>query len=84
MLMGGAITDDIDSYGRNHEMLHSLTSTANHDNDDVEGFGYRWDNDTFYTSAGLIGTAANNFGGIAGGAAGTVSFKLLLGLFESV
>ena len=81
MLMGGAICDDIDSYGRNHEMLHILTSKANRDNDDVEGFGYRWDNDTFCTYAGFIGTDANNFGGIAGRAARTVLFKPLFGLF---
>ena len=43
-----AIVDDVDSYNRVHEMLHILTSKANRDNDDIEGFGERWDSDEFW------------------------------------
>ena len=46
-LVGGAIADDVDYYNRVHEMLHILTSKANRDNDDIEGFGERWDSDEF-------------------------------------
>ena len=52
-LVGGAIVDDVDYYNRVHEMLHTLTSEANRDNDEVEGFGSRWDND----ESGASGTA---------------------------
>ena len=47
-MMGGSIIDDISSYNRTHEMMSILTSKANRDNDDVSGFGRRWDNDTYY------------------------------------
>ena len=53
-LVGGAIIDDVDYYNRIHEMLHILTSEANRDNDNVEGFIQRWDEDGIY----------NNWGGI--------------------
>ena len=46
-LVGGAIVDDVDCYNRVHEMLHILTSEANRDGDEFEGFGSRWDNDEF-------------------------------------
>ena len=44
----GAICDDISSYNRTHEMMSILTSRANRDNDDVEGFGRRWDSQNYY------------------------------------
>jgi hypothetical protein len=47
-LVGGAILDDVDYYNRVHEMLHILTSRNNRDNDDIEGFGNRWDSDYIY------------------------------------
>jgi hypothetical protein len=31
-----------------HQMFHVLTSEANRNNDDVEGFGFRWDDATRY------------------------------------
>ena len=34
----GAICDDISAYNRTHEMMSILTSRANRNNDDVEGF----------------------------------------------
>ena len=42
-LIGGALVDDIDAYNRVHEQMHILSTNNNRDNDDTEGFGYRWD-----------------------------------------
>ena len=74
-LVGGAIVDDIDYYNRVHEMLHILTSKNNKDNDDVEGFGQRWDNEKFYRETELLD-------GIAKDKSRPVSFKPLFGLFN--
>ena len=77
-LVGGAIVDDVDFYNRVHEMLHICTSKLNRDNDDIEGFGSRWDSDTNY----LNGTPTTaSMPGIAGAAYRPVCFKPLLGLF---
>ena len=40
---GGCLIDDIDYYNRALEMMHVLSSNANRENDDTEGFSYRWD-----------------------------------------
>jgi hypothetical protein len=79
-LVGGAILDDVDYYNRVHEMLHILTSKNNRDNDEIEGFGNRWDSDTLYNkwTNALVG-------GIKGGSTGnarTVSFKPLFGILN--
>ena len=76
-LVGGSIVDDCDYYNRVHEMLHILTSRTNRDNDDIEGFGYRWDSDENYSTVDQT-----TYPGIAGGSAKTVSFKPLCGLFN--
>ena len=47
-MVGGAVIDDVDYYNRVHEMMHVLTSKANRDNDDIEGFNTRWDADDWY------------------------------------
>ena len=46
-MVGGTLIDDIDYYNRVHEMMHILTSKANRDNDDIEGFDVRWDSDQY-------------------------------------
>ena len=59
-MVGGAIIDDVDYYNRVHEMLHILTSSNNRDNDDIEGFGNRWDDEVRYgdyTEAKMTGIA---------------------------
>ena len=61
-LVGGAIIDDVDYYNKVHEMMHILTSRNNRDNDDVEGFGTRWDADGVYGS-----WTTTTLGGIPGG-----------------
>jgi hypothetical protein len=52
----GTLAEDIDYYNRTHEMFHILTSRTNRDNDDIEGFGFRWDSLLKYP---------DNFGGAA-------------------
>ncbi len=74
-LCGGEIIDDIDYYNRVHEMLHICTSNANRENDDIEGFGWRWDSRDTHASG--IGDAA---AGIASGSRACASFKPLSGL----
>ena len=76
-LVSGAIVDDIDYYNRVHEMLHILTSKNNRENDDVEGFGLRWDDENY----GLW-NAADTTVEIPGGTNKTVTFKPLFGLLN--
>ena len=92
----GAVVEDISAYNRTHEMMSILTSKVNRDNDDVSGFGMRWDSETYYPSysggsfcgAGQynIGTqtAATklDYGGIAPGKSKSVSFKPLCGILS--
>ena len=73
-LVGGAIIDDVDYYNRVHEMMHVLTSKANRDNDDIEGFNTRWDADTWY------GGDYTNYNGLAPSTKKRISFKPLLGI----
>ena len=42
-LIGCALVDVVDYYNRVREMMHTLSTNNNRDNDDVEGFGYRWE-----------------------------------------
>ena len=78
----GAIVDDIDSYHRTHEMMHILTSTPNRSEDDVEGWGYRWDDYTSYPSAGFVSSGQSGMLGIPKSGSKTVTFKPLCGLFN--
>ena len=62
-LIGGSLIGDIDYYNRVHEMIHVLTSNSNRENDDVEGFGYRWDSRSDYggwSTARVGGIPSNN------------------------
>ena len=81
-LVGGAIVDDVDFYNRVHEMLHILSSKNNRDNDDIEGFGYRWDSDYNYSQYDTAAHARAALTGIAANSYRTVSFKPLIGLFS--
>ena len=77
-LVGGAIVDDIDYYNRVHEMLHILTSKANRDNDSIEGFGARWDDDEHYKTKWTADYGAR----VEPSSARAVSFKPLFGLLN--
>ena len=81
-LVGGAIVDDIDYYNRVHEMLHILTSEQNRNNDDIEGFGYRWDSATAWGGVDQTKITSGNYLGIAGGSSNTDTFKPLSGFFN--
>jgi hypothetical protein len=76
-LVGGAIVDDIDYYARIHEMQHILTSTNNRDNDSLEGFGARWDDDNTYGAWN-----ANKLQAMGPGGSRAVTFKPLCGLLN--
>jgi hypothetical protein len=58
-------------------MLHILTSKNNRENDDIEGFGYRWDDDYNYNKWDVVQGAV-----IPGGSSRTVSFKPLFGILN--
>ena len=77
-LVGGAIVDDVDYYNRVHEMLHILTSKANRDNDSIEGFGGRWDDDENYTTKWTADYTAR----VEPNSSRAVSFKPLFGLLN--
>ena len=76
-LVGGAIVDDVDYYNRVHEMLHILTSKANRDNDSIEGFGARWDDDDHWNRWN-----ANYGAKVEPGKSRAVTFKPLFGLLN--
>ena len=78
-MVGGATVDDIDFYNRVQQMLHILSSKENRNNDEVEGFGPRWDHDNLYGGWTADGTA-QILGGINNSK--TVSFKPLSGLLN--
>ena len=86
----GAICDDISSYNRTHEMMSILTSKANRDNDDVSGFGRRWDNSLFYPDLyhqfmggnSTVAPYQAEYGGIGPGTSQTVSFKPMIGVLN--
>jgi hypothetical protein len=77
-LVGGAIVDDIDYYNRVHEMLHVLTSKLNRDNDSIEGFGARWDDDATWNKTWTAEYGAT----VAPSKSRAVSFKPLFGLLN--
>ena len=70
-------------------MMSILTSKANRENDDVSGFGRRWDSGNFYPEmyhkfigANADGTGQLDYGGIGPGASQTVSFKPMIGVLN--
>jgi hypothetical protein len=66
-------------------MFHVLTSEANRNNDDLEGFGLRWDDATRYPVTGLAAPTVANYTSL-GYTADTnkkaVTFKPLFGLLN--
>jgi len=43
VLAGGQVVEDIQDFGRNSELLSSLQNEFVRDNNDIQGFGSRWD-----------------------------------------
>ena len=80
---GNASCEDIDYYNRTHEMFNALTSNASRENDDIEGFGARYDSVEDVHRLGVIATYTEfTLPGINPGGRQTVSFKPLSGLFS--
>jgi len=75
LLAGGASCEDIDEYNRIHEMFSTLESEGKRNNDDIEGFGIRYD------KAGVVLNEAN-YPGIESNKEKTVLFKPMFGLFN--
>ena len=69
--------DDVGYYNRVREMMHMLSTNNNSDNDDVEGFCYRWDSKDNYTTQDLA-----HLPGIPSGLPANVCRQPLLGLFN--
>ena len=87
ILAGGQILEDMDDYNRIHEMFHVMQDPKNRVNDDLEGFGMRYDNyGGVYNGAGQNGKIPMpvdlNYPSIAGGSSRVVMFKLLSGIFN--
>jgi hypothetical protein len=53
LIYNGALIEDIDFYNRTDYLFHTLTAEANRNNDDLEGFGFRWDDNAHYPVTGL-------------------------------
>jgi hypothetical protein len=85
LMAGGTIIEDIDNYGRTHQMFHTLVSPSKRQNDTIEGFG--WEGDILRNRGtgahpdGLPGQTAVTYFGIPPGLGRTVLFKPLSGLF---
>ena len=76
VLCGGQVVEDFD-YARTEAMVHILHSEAQRSNDDIEGFGYRWDD---LSNGGVAQTSS--LPGVDGDSHIRVSFKPLCGLFS--
>jgi hypothetical protein len=80
ILCGGAVLEDFMDYNRTHHMFSALVADMVRDNEDIEGFGYSWDDRRpgvaveTYTDATLPG--------IAGNSSQVVSCILLSGIFN--
>ena len=81
IMANGALCEDLQSYGRVHHMLDCLKAKGVRDNEDCEGFGYRWDDDC---NAGIMGNVPTltTMPGIAYGKSRIVSLKLMSGLLN--
>lgn len=81
LLVGSQIVEDIDYYNRVHEMMEILTASDSRANEDVEGFGNRWDlHEPISYYSDISGIEPYNFA--PGGNRQTVLFKPLCGLFN--
>ena len=95
VLAGGQVVEDIQDFGRNMELLASLQNEFVRDNNDIQGFGSRWDSSLIQsladlnivdpatiTGAELLTTQAFYLPQIAAGKSKIVNFKPLCGLFN--
>ena len=88
--VAGQLIEDIDSYNRVHEMFESVKSDKTRDNEDIHGFGCRWDDADTMTQAYTVGGkpeigemyTQETMPGIKQGERRIVSFKPLAGIFN--
>ncbi len=78
LLCRGVVIEDIDNYNRTHEMFNIFTSRHNRDNDDITGFGRRYDDETNY---GVVPTT-DYYKSVKGNSRRIVIFKPLSGLLS--
>ena len=83
LLCGSQLVEDIDQYGRVHEMMNILTATHSRANEAVEGFGFNWEEHSDNAAKQkYIGIAPGGVGSTRGGDRQTILFKPLLGLLN--
>ena len=78
LMAGGQLIEDIDYYNRVHEMMEILSASDSRNNEDVEGFGERWNEMDPPDNT----TEIAQFEGVAAGDRQTVLFKPLCGLLN--
>ena len=81
VLVNGMVAEDIQDYNRTHEMMLSLMPDLVKYNIDIEGFGYRWDDQLNKNSHDW---SLVTMPGLAGGKKQTVMFKPMLGLVFTI
>lgn len=82
LMAGGQLIEDIDYYNRVHEMMEILSASDSRNNEDVEGFGYRWDEFDSPNDPNSEVYKVGEFKGIAEAGRQTVLFKPLCGLLN--
>ena len=88
--IAGQLIEDIDNYNRIHEMFESLKSDEVRDNEDIHGFGGRWDDSDTMKQVYTVGSKTEigdmytqaTMPGIKQGEKRIVSFKPLAGIFN--
>jgi len=94
-VLSGSTIEDIQDFGRNMEMLASLQNEFVRDNNDIQGFGSRWDSTRIQalsdfrivdpaaiTPEELLAATRSYLPQIAPGKSKVVNFKPLCGLFN--
>ena len=85
LLCGSQLVEDIDYYGRVHEMMSILSAKHSRANESVEGFGFVWDEHMTDVNKQLykgIAPGSSAVGASRPGDRQTVMFKPLLGLLN--
>lgn len=79
-MAGSQVVEDIQQYGRTDELFSSLQNENVRDNDDIQGFGYRWDSSTALNA--VEGSQDDLLPQISAGKSKVVNFRPFCGLFN--
>ena len=79
VLAGSQVCEDIQDYGRTVELFKSLQNENVRDNDDIQGFGNRWDSSTVLNAT--EGAQDDLLPQISAGKSKVVNFRPFCGLF---